>query len=662
MDYPPLVVDKIQTISQCVSASRTSGKVALVWQAPPGEYVGDTESLDRNELDEGLGSSQRFNEIFYKISEDMGASWGSTVNVTQHDSTARGWLGQGDMSILIDQSDYLHILTSMREVLPPGIDGGYGQFAHFYGARLQHWDEYNNVIRTVKDANWDIPDSGCIGGAWNEMAIVKPSLSQCDGKFYAFFVQFNDIYNGISNDCHEGNFTGDYSSNTANGEIWMSISDDGGFSWGTPYNLTNTYTPHCWQDDTQSPLPVCESDHYVSSSRFGMDITGGNFPTDNIVDPTGSYAGNHFIDVSYINDKFPGSAIHDDGIWTVNPYKWFRVPCIEPQFDPCMPYVAGIDFPTWTLPGVQLDTTLRIPNPCSYDLTLNSISTYTISGPSGWLDVDNYGPITIGTDPDYFDLGVMLNKNGIITLGPTVVEGGIILTNDVQSDTIPVELVVADNVQFPELSFIRTECKRMIFDNTGNMGHRGYNDGEANLAFFDDCDTTDNDGSNDRANIYLYDASPFILRIDGIDTLFSASIFDATWLNEPGFLPLEESFVDSVSFADYQYAYSGRFTTKDSSLVIIQEFFAPKNIDSCDFIISRQSVYNNTDNSINNVIIGNIFDWDIPSDSGVANGSGYNDMVGMTLMYCYGGEYGPDSEPNNDCVLADQRSGGLSFY
>ncbi|MFH2036516.1 MAG: hypothetical protein ABIJ45_08950, partial [Candidatus Zixiibacteriota bacterium] len=312
-DYPPMLLDTIQTICQSVAASRATAKVAIAWGAPPGAFPGSNESLTRDDLDDGLGSSQRFNEIFVMYSDDMGSSWTPKENITDHDSTVGGWLNHGDISMLIDTDDNLHILMSMREILPTSAsdEGGYGEYAHFWGSRLWHWDELNGVKRPVKDANWDLPDSGCTGGAWNEMSIVKPSLSECDGKFYAFFVQFNDIYNGIDNDCHDGNYTGAYTFNTANGEIWMSVSNDGGYSWDLARNLTNTYTSHCWQNESHAPLPVCESDHYVSSTRFGMDITGGNYPTENIVDPTGSYTGNYYIDVTYMNDKFPGSVMQD---------------------------------------------------------------------------------------------------------------------------------------------------------------------------------------------------------------------------------------------------------------------------------------------------------------------------------------------------------------
>ncbi|PKK83477.1 MAG: hypothetical protein CVT49_08115, partial [candidate division Zixibacteria bacterium HGW-Zixibacteria-1] len=175
-DYPPKVIDTVAVIGQSVTASRTSGKVALVWQAPPGAYPGDPESNVRNWVDPGLGVNQRINDIYYMTSTNMGASWSAKTNMTAYDSTKGGFLGHGDMSVLIDTDDILHILWPARIIDPTGVEGGLGTYTYFWGSRMLHWDETNNEIRTVKDANWDIADedindSTCTGGAWNEMSL-----------------------------------------------------------------------------------------------------------------------------------------------------------------------------------------------------------------------------------------------------------------------------------------------------------------------------------------------------------------------------------------------------------------------------------------------------------------------------------------------------------
>ncbi len=669
-EYPPMLVDTQQCIAQIVTASRISGKVALVWQAPPGQYPGDPESLTRDGLDPGLGVTQRTNDVYYMISTDMGDTWGPKINMSAYDSTQGGWLGHGDISALIDSNDKLHALWPAREILPTSAseDGGLGEYAHFWGSRLLHWDEVHNEVRPVKDANWDLPDSGCVGGGWAEMSIVKVSLSECDNKFYAFFVQFNDIYNGIDNDCAHGRYTGEYSwQGTANGEIYVSVSNDGGYSWDIARNLTNTYTPHCFQDESEG-LPVCESDMWPSSSRFGMQNTTGDFTGVVVVDPSEGYTGDKYLDVVYINDKFPGDLRSDDEVATINPVKWFRVPCVEPVPNPVLIYTPQeIDQPTWTKPGIEIDTFVMLENIGNADLHISTIAVIEFDH-FGWLDVENHGPLTIEKGAPPTDLTIYLNRNGTVTDGPHVLNGYVVINSDAVGgsvDSVEVTLIVADTVQFPEESEVRTSCKRIMFNNAGNMGNSG--EGGYNLDFVGfgiDCDVTDNDpGQDDRADVYLYDASPFITRLDGADTILNTYIWSGDWLDDNGFRPLVSPFADSTSYDDYQYGNSGGFVTQDSLIGITVEYFAPTDIDTCEFIVVRQTFYNNSDATISGVIIGDVMDWDIPADSGSRNQSGYDDSEDMQFMYCYGYDYGPtDSFPNNDCVDDDLRVGGYAYY
>ncbi len=671
-EYPPMIVDTIPCISQMVAASRISGKVALVWLAPPGAYPGDPESWDRDWIDDGLGVNQRTNDVYYMMSSDMGANWGPKVNVSAYDSTQGGYLAHSDASILIDSQDYLHILWPARVINPPDpAVGGLGDYTYFWGSRLLHWDEANNEIRTVKDANWNIADeeindSTCTGGAWNEMSIGKPQLSECDGKFYAVFVQFLDLDNGIYNDCAALRWEGAGYSGTANGEIYVSVSDNGGYNWDIARNLTNTPTPLC---DTSGVPYECDADHYPTVSRFGMLVDpSSDFELIEVVDPSGSYTGDYYLDVLYINDKFPGSCLQNIGIWTTNPVKWFRLPCVEPVPNPVLVYTPQeITQPTWTKPGIQLTDTVTLENVGNAPLFISSISVVEVNGTPGWLDISNYGPISIShLSPNSTQLEMYLNNGGAITTTPELVTGYIIIESDAiggSTDSISIELIVADTVQFPDEADIRTECTRLVFSNAGNIGSGGgYNgNGGYNLDFFNDCDTTENvSGADDLSSVYLYSGSPFICYLNGSDTVLNYYMFGANWLDDNGFRPLESPVADSTTYSDYQYGYSGRFVSQDSSIALECEYFAPTAIDDCDFIVMKQRYINQSSETFSQVFFGDAIDWDIPSDSGSENGSDF-DAVRM-LMYCYGAEYEADSVPNQDCILADQRLGGLAYY
>jgi hypothetical protein len=314
-DNPPMMVDTSPVMSQIVVASRTSGKVALVWLANYPSVIGSGESENR--------ANQRVNDVFYMISNDGGTTWGPKMNASKFDSSQTGWLAHGDVSALIDSKDYLHIIWDAREYSPSGG----GTWVNFYGSRLFHWDDNSDVIHTIKDANWAIPTGGCIGGAWNEMSIVKMQISECDGKLYALFVQYNDILNGVVDDCYYTAQTGNDFAGTANGELYISVSTNDGANWSLPYNLSDTYTPNCDTAGNSGGYIECESEMWPSMAPYGMYSAGGNFTNAPIVDPTGSYCGKWFLDVIYISDRRPGGCVQDAGVWTTNPVKWFRVPC-----------------------------------------------------------------------------------------------------------------------------------------------------------------------------------------------------------------------------------------------------------------------------------------------------------------------------------------------
>ena len=647
-DYPPLFIGGVQDIAQTVTASRTTGKVGLVWFGGYPVVPGDTLWRDQG---------QRANDVFCKISNDAGATWGNTINISKFDSTTTGWLAHTDVSALMGTDNYLHVIWNAREAAN-------GLFQHFFGCRLFHWTEqYPNLISTVKDANWDLPEDGCTGGAWNEMSIVKMQLSECDGKFYAMFVQFNDIRNGIDDDCHVSNWTANNSSGTANGELYISVSDNSGLNWDIARNLTNTYTPMC---DTIGSAPRCESDMWPSISRFGMTTTG-DFTGVTIVDPSGSYSGNKYMDVFYVNDKYPGGAVQDAGVWTVNPMRWFRVPCINPVPNPVLALSpSDIDDPTFTLPGVQKDTIVKVENVGNATMNISSVTTVRLTGTNfDWLGVTNI-PTTVShlLPNNFHNMTVQLNKGGAINTGPHAYDGLIIFAGNFfgSPDTMRIHLIVASELSRPKWAEIRTANKRVYFNNAGNMG-RGGEDGWC-LNFFNDCDTSNNiTGANANAKIYLYDASPYIIRLKGADTVLNSYMWDADWLGGNGWRPVETVIVvDSTTYPDYSWGYTGTYYSKDSAIGAQSQYWASKHPDSASFIIQAVRYFNRTGATITGVMVGEMMDWDIPSDTAVDNSSGFD--FSRQLMYNFGEEAHDDTAQallTNNCVNQDMRMGGFSY-
>jgi len=392
-----------------------------------------------------------------------------------------------------------------------------------------------------------------------------------------------------------------------------------------------------------------------------------------------------FLDVFYVNDKYPGGCVQDQGIWTTNPMRWFRVPCVPAVKNPVLSFLpASIQDPAWTKPTIEKDSIVRLENIGNKLLTISSITSHKITGVEDWLGTDlTSASISDGSDanPNFANMTVKLNKGGSVTTGPKGYDGFVEFLSDAPSspDTLMVHLIIADTVQFPDSAYIRTASKRITMNNAGNLGRGGHEGMALDYTWNGgDCDTFNNvTGANDNAAIYLYDASPFVLRVSGTDTIFNNYIWQANWIQYDGFRPTQGTAVDSSGAIHYpratdpqitglNYAKVGKFLTKDSLIGLDCEYFAPTSPDSSDFVVQKVRIYKNlatgTD-TVKGVMLGEAMDWDIPSDSSVDNGSDYD--ASRRLMWCYGAEYGADTGQGaawNDCILANDRAGGYAYW
>jgi hypothetical protein len=85
-----------------------------------------------------------------------------------------------------------------------------------------------------------------------------------------------------------------------NGEIYLTVSNNGGLSWSRSLDLTDTKTPNC----NPAVGDSCVSEHWGSIAR--------------IVDDT--------IHLFYVADRDAGSAPLGEGTWTYNPMMYYRIP------------------------------------------------------------------------------------------------------------------------------------------------------------------------------------------------------------------------------------------------------------------------------------------------------------------------------------------------
>ncbi|MBU8934524.1 MAG: MSCRAMM family adhesin SdrC [candidate division Zixibacteria bacterium] len=322
-DAVPYIIDTIFTLNHDIAAS-PSGKVVLCWAANlPSCNPGDPAECDTCSCSEG-GSriSQWDNDVYYQVSLNDGLTWQPRVNVTNYittDGIEDSYRAYNDLSALIDSDENFHVVWSGSRWPADAYSGG---GVPFNASRIFHWSENQPIIVTAHNADWD--QTVCNPPTWN-LNTSKMTISECDGRFYLLFSQFNDIPGGVSDDC-AAESNPDYPTGAANGDLWLTVSRDGGYSWSEAFNLTNTYSPNC--DSVGGVGGPCASEVFPSMARFGTDHTG-DMTGVAIVDPTGTYSGSHYLDVQYLDDQSAGAAANGEGYWQLADMKWFRLACVD---------------------------------------------------------------------------------------------------------------------------------------------------------------------------------------------------------------------------------------------------------------------------------------------------------------------------------------------
>ena len=670
-DFPPYVVDTGFTLSQDIFASHQSGKVVMGWTAARPD-PGDCDTCSSNTGDNSLGNSQLDNDIYIQVSLDQGATWQPRINLTKRphpDSVSvNTFWPYIDMSLLIDEDDdEIHVAWSGRFYEP---DGQIGLLA----CRLFQWSEalgfttvnpYGDtksraVIRTAHNAVWD--QTTCNGGSW-QMNLSKMSMSQCNGKHYITFAMFNDGPNNIFNDCAARAFTGG-GAGAANGEIWVVVSNDGGVTWDRARNLTKSFSGGDALTACQPPggtTDPCEADQWASSAPYGMNYSMGVSPS-NVVVPDGGSDPGWYVDVQYINDPDAGGIPQNEGTWQQADVKWMRVACVEPIPAPNPVYgFQQIAFPSCSKHGVADARTLQIEN--SGNVTWNyTLAKFQTTGPTNWLTFGGFdGSILSGLN-NVESGTVTLNTGGVVNTAGTIVslQGGLVFTTTgavPAVDTIPIVHTVADTCVPPTPDTISNNVFYLAVQSNGNFGNQG--DGGVNMDFVwpdslgPDCDSTN--------NVALYDGSPFVMWVDGTDTVANWSIFSDGWLSDNGFRPR----VGKYKFESYLYeAYStGVFSTNDSSIFLEKVWYSPRNYGTNNqgFFVQCVKLWSGDGLGKNNITVGEAIDWDMVADSGVDNASGFVFTAGspvLNLIYQQGANYADGD--TTECQPNDRRVGGVA--
>jgi hypothetical protein len=455
--------------SHSVVSSKVSNKVAIFY---PG--------LAESETDSGL--YQIANDIYYFESTSGGDDWftaGSMperINITKYQPEDK-LRAYGAVSAVYDMNDSLHIFWH----------------THYYDQDLQEIDILNVSLwhwskATARVCNGDTLPANEIAhaewlassGAWNRLLDkvqcgvgYDPGLDNYN-YLYLIWVQFDS---GKTNQA--GNMT--------QGDIYMSVSTDGGLIWHEPMNLTSSTVPDCAPGD-------CASDHWPSIAER--------------VD-TATY-------LSWVYDLDAGAAVQDEGGPANSPILFYHYPVDS------FPLVGivRIDWnprefvnPPVHLPLNGIDTLfMTIENIGTKTLNVTSIS----SGAS-WLGIN---PASTTIPPG----GCPTNIELIITGGSQetfLVDSIRIQSNDESGNNdvyIRVHVVVSDVYLEPEFAVLSNPKYRISLSNTGNLGHQ---DDTAGFFMLDDVN---------QPNL-LKDGSPILVYVSPTnDTLVQRYIYDEHYL------------------------------------------------------------------------------------------------------------------------------------
>lgn len=190
---------------------------------------------------------------------------------------------------------------------------------------------------------------------------------------------------------------------------------------------------------------------------------------------------------------------------------------------------------------------------------------------------------------------------------------------------------------------VSTSCLRLVIGNNGNFGHTSYW-AAMDYSLSGDCDYN--------AYLYLYDGSPVISYIDGDDTLAYMSIYGSQKLNP---LELPNPTEPTQTTGDYDIYKSGTMIPFDKPTVAAEKtWWSPKHPDTCTFVIQCLRVYSYDGSPHSGLTIGEVTDWDIPSDYWAENSGGYDSSYKM--IYQQGAEY-----DYSGCQYNNERFGAMAL-
>jgi hypothetical protein len=354
-----------------------------------------------------------------------------------------------------------------------------------------------------------------------------------------------------------------------------------------------------------------------------------------------------------------------------------RLGCIDPVTASQIDYnPRSISYPNYVNHGEADTIVIQVVNDGNTALSVK-IDTAKTSPAADWLAVSTDTLHVSEGISNTASFEVYLNHGGIINSPGTIValNGEVVMATNAPEprDTVSYVIenyLVADTIvglQFDTLytttaarSPEATDFVALMMTSHGEIGYNGNsNNGGYNLdytLFGGDCDET--------AHTYLYSGGPYVIQNNAGDYVMSSGVHQQGFLSDLAFKRVlgyaEPAHTDG---SNYEKWFTGTFVNWDSSLAMEQEVWAPTGGgDSTNFMILCQRIFSIDGNPHNNLAIGEIIDWDIPSDVGSNNTSAVSPSGNAVYLQgldtadvgCPGGE-------DCDCQANADRFGAQAF-
>ena len=300
-----LQIDTTMTIAADIAASKTSGRVAIVYSRSRDNYAYSPTLIN--------------NDLYMVVSENGGQDWGTPINITQFidpapdcpDGDTLQCCGDtlrvfADASIIFDESDNIHVAFTTLTYFAhgyPNVSGGPFSFVGRSG--IWHWSEPASKFSQIASAYYPLTaDNGGIvlNPSQGELNVQRPSLSLDPVTGYLY----------CSYQLHDS--TRYSTASIPMADAFVTVSTDGGTHWAVGTNVT---------DSAPATVPAPPG-----TSMYERDITIADRVT--YTDDVG------YIHMEYVLDLDAGN---DSPLRTVteNPVYYQRIPVDEIAASPLIP-------------------------------------------------------------------------------------------------------------------------------------------------------------------------------------------------------------------------------------------------------------------------------------------------------------------------------------